>query len=158
MKVGVIADTHLKQATRELEELMAGPFQDLEMILHAGDITELAVLEVFRGKEIRAVCGNMDSPAVRKKLPTQCTFQAGKFKIGLIHGWGGPQGIEERIRREFDGVDCIVYGHTHAPCQAKREGILFFNPGAFGSGFISGKKSIGLLALGETILGQIIYL
>jgi hypothetical protein len=158
MKVGVIADTHLKQATRELEELMAGPFQDLEMILHAGDITELAVLEVFRGKEIRAVCGNMDSPAVRKKLPTQCTFQAGKFKIGLIHGWGGPQGIEERIRREFDGVDCIVYGHTHAPCQAKREGILFFNPGAFGSEFISGKKSIGLLALGETILGQIIYL
>ena len=158
MKVGVISDTHLRQANRELEELMAGPFQDLEMILHAGDITELSVLEVFRGKEIRAVCGNMDSPAVRKKLPTQCTFQAGKFKIGLIHGWGGPQAIEERIRREFDEVDCIIYGHTHVASQVTRGGILFFNPGAFGGGFVTAKRSVGLLELGETISGEIVYL
>ena len=158
MKLGVIADTHLKESTRELEELMAGPFQDVGMILHAGDITELVVLETFTQKEIRAVCGNMDSPAVRRQLPTQCTFHAGKFKIGLIHGWGGPQGIEERIRREFDGVDCIVYGHTHTASQVKREGVLFFNPGAFGGGFINGKKSVGFLVLGETMFGQILYL
>ena len=158
MKLGVIADTHLQRSTGELEELMAGPFQDVEMILHAGDITELVVLEAFTQKEIRAVCGNMDSPAVRRQLPTQCTLQAGKFKIGLIHGWGGPRGIEERIRREFDGVDCIVYGHTHTPSQVKREGVLFFNPGAFGGGFIFGKRSVGLLVLGETIFGQILYL
>jgi putative phosphoesterase len=158
MKLGVIADTHLTQATQELEKLMAGPFQDVEMILHAGDITELIVLETFREREIRAVCGNMDSPAVRRQLPTQCTFQAGNFKIGLIHGWGRPQGIEERIRREFDRVDCIVYGHTHSPSQIKREGVLFFNPGAFGGGFTSGGKSVGLLLLGETIGSRILYL
>ncbi len=158
MKLGIIADTHLEHSTRELEELMAGPFHDVEMILHAGDITELVVLEAFTQKEIRVVCGNMDSPAVRRQLPTQCTLQAGKFKIGLIHGWGGPQGIEERIRREFDGVDCIVYGHTHTPSQVKREGILFFNPGAFGGGFMLEKKSVGFLVLGETMFGQILYL
>ena len=158
MKLGVIADTHLTQATRELEELMAGPFQDVQMILHAGDITELTVLEIFGQKEVRAVCGNMDSPAVRRALPTQCIIQAGKFTIGLIHGWGGPQGMEERIRRQFDGVDCIVYGHTHTPSQAKHAGVLFFNPGAFGGGLISGKKSVGLLVLEEKVFGQILYL
>jgi len=158
MKVGVIADTHLRQATRDLEELMAGPFKDVEMVLHAGDITELAVLQPFEGKLIQAVCGNMDSPAVRRQLPTQRTIRVGNFKIGLTHGWGGPQGIEERIRREFDGVDCIIYGHTHVPAQVKREGILFFNPGAFGGGFVAGKKSVGLLDLGETMVGEIVYL
>ncbi len=158
MKVGVIADTHLRQATRELEELMAGPFKDIEMVLHAGDITEFAVLQPFAGKEIQAVCGNMDSPAVRRQLPTQRTLRIGNFKIGLIHGWGGPQGIEDRIRREFDAVDCIVYGHTHVPAQLRREGILFFNPGAFGGGFVVGKKSVGLLDLGETMVGEIVYL
>jgi len=156
-KLGVIADTHLKRASRELEDLIDGPFKDVDIILHAGDITELAVLDSFNGKEIWAVCGNMDSPDVRKQLPTQRTFQLGKFKIGLIHGWGGPQGIEERIRREFEGVDCIVYGHTHTPYQTKREGVLFFNPGAFGRWFFSEKKSIGLLEVGEMVSGQIIY-
>ena len=61
MKIGVISDTHLTQPTQDLEELMNGPFKDVEMILHAGDITELAVLDAFAGKKILAVCGNMDS-------------------------------------------------------------------------------------------------
>ena len=158
MKVGVIADTHLRQASRELEELMAGPFRDVEMVLHAGDITELAVLQSFAGKEIQAVSGNMDSPAVRRQLPIQHNLLVGKFKIGLIHGWGGPQGIEERVRREFNEVDCIIYGHTHVASQVTRGGILFFNPGAFGGGFVTGKRSVGLLELGETMSGEIVYI
>ncbi len=158
MKVGIIADTHLRQASPELEELMAGPFKEVQMVLHAGDITDLAVLQAFAGKEIQAVCGNMDSLAVRRQLPTQHILRVGKFKIGLIHGWGGPQGIEERIRREFAEVDCVVYGHTHVPSQVTREGVLFLNPGAFGGGFGTGKRSVGVLDLGETMLGEIVYL
>ncbi|MDI6756344.1 MAG: metallophosphoesterase family protein [Thermodesulfobacteriota bacterium] len=158
MKIGVISDTHLIQATRLLEDLMTGAFKDAEMIVHAGDITELTVLETFGGKKVLAVCGNMDSPAVRRQLPVKQDFFAGKFRIGLVHGWGGPQGIEERINREFDQVDCIIYGHTHIPSQIKRERILFFNPGAFGGGLYPPKKSVGLLDIGETISGQIVYL
>jgi len=159
MKLGVIADTHLRQATRELAELLTGPFKDADIILHAGDITEPGVLDAFGDKEVLAVCGNMDSPTLRRQMPTRRTFQAGKFKFGLIHGWGRPQGIEERIRREFEGVDCIVYGHTHIPSQSQREGVLYFNPGSF-DGLLSpsGKKSIGLLFLDEAMAGQIIYL
>lgn len=158
MKIGLIADTHLKQATRELEELLAGAFHEVEMILHAGDITELATLEAFKGKEVLAVCGNMDSAEARQRLPSRRTIQAGNFRIGLIHGWGGPQGIEERIRREFDDIDCIIYGHTHTPSERERDGVLFFNPGAFGSGFSAARKSVGLLEVGEAISGRILYL
>jgi hypothetical protein len=157
-KVGVIADTHLGQATKELVELLQGPFHDVEAILHAGDVTEMAVLDAFSGKEIVAVCGNMDSANVRMQLPAKRVWRIGPFKIGLIHGWGGRQGIEERIRGEFDGVDGIVYGHTHTPTQMKQNGVFFFNPGSFAGIFGIGKKSVGVLELGESISGHFYYL
>jgi uncharacterized protein len=157
-KVGVIADTHLIQSTRELEALVQGPFRDVEAILHAGDITEMAVLDAFAGKEIVAVCGNMDSSGVRMHLPSKRVWKAGRFTIGLIHGWGGRGEIEERIRGEFDGVDGIVYGHTHIPAQGEKYGVFFFNPGSFAGIFGNGKKSVGLLELGESISGSFCYL
>jgi uncharacterized protein len=157
-KVGVIADTHLVQITRELEELIRGPFRDVQTILHAGDITEITVLDAFAEKEVVAVCGNMDSSAVRTELPAKRVWSAGGFKIGLIHGWGGRQGIEERVREEFDEVDGIVYGHTHTPAQVERNGVFIFNPGSFAGIFGVGKKSVGVLELGESITGHFYYL
>ena len=158
IKIGVISDTHLSRPTEELAALMEGPFQGAEMILHAGDLTELAVLDAFSGRKVIAVCGNMDSAAVRQGVPGHRVFQAGLFTIGLIHGWGGPSGIEERIAREFKGVDCIVYGHTHQPSRREREGVFFFNPGFFGGGLGVSPGSVGLLKLGDSISAEIIYL
>jgi putative phosphoesterase len=158
MKLGVISDTHLRQAEAEMKDLLRGPFCGVEKILHAGDIIELPVLDIFREKEVLAVCGNMDAPLVRRQLPQKRMIQAGKFQIGLIHGWGGPEGIEERIQGEFAGVQCIIHGHTHFASQIQREGILFFNPGAFGGMGGFGRKSVGLLEVGDKITAEIVYL
>ena len=158
IRVGVISDTHLGQPTQELKDLLQGSFKEVETILHAGDLTELSVLEAFAGKNVLAVCGNMDSQAARKQLPARRVFQAGKFTIGLIHGWGAPQGIEGRIAREFQKVDCIVYGHTHTPSQREMDEVVFFNPGSFDGRRGGRPRSVGILTLGETISGQIIYL
>ena len=154
-RVGVISDTHLTQPIEELTDLLRGPFRDAEVILHAGDITEMAVLDAFAEKEVIAVCGNMDSQIVRERLPAKRIWQAGKFRIGLIHGWGGKQGVEERIRGEFEGVDCIVYGHTHASASRRQDGVYYFNPGSFAGRLGVGGKSVGVLELGETISGVI---
>jgi predicted phosphodiesterase len=67
MKIGVISDTHLTQPTDELKGLLAGPFQEVEMVLHAGDLTELAVLEAFAGKKVFAVCGMGRTAGNRRK-------------------------------------------------------------------------------------------
>ena len=156
--IGVLADTHLDRPDEEMAALMEGPFREAEMIFHAGDLTELGVLDAFPGAKVMAVCGNMDSPAVRRAIPGQRVLEAGGFRIGLIHGWGGPAGIEERIAKEFSGVDCIVYGHTHEPSRREREGVLFFNPGSFGRGRGTNPRSVGLLRLGDSISAEIIYL
>ncbi len=158
IRIGVISDTHLSQPTQELKALLKGFFKEVETILHAGDLTELSVLEAFAGKKILAVCGNMDSQVARKQLPTTRVFQAGKYTIGLVHGWGGPQGIEGRIAKEFQKVDCVVYGHTHIPSQKEMDEIVFFNPGSFDGRRGGSPRSVGILTLGEAISGQIIYL
>jgi hypothetical protein len=154
-RIGVISDTHLTQPIQELADLLQGPFRDIKVILHAGDITEMAVLDAFSEKEVIAVFGNMDSPMVRGRLPAKRIWQAGKFTIGMIHGWGGKHGVEERIRREFEDVDCIVYGHTHTPTAKRQDGVYYFNPGSFAGLFGVAGKSVGVLELGETISGRI---
>ena len=155
LRVGVISDTHLGGPTRELADLLRGPFRDAEVILHAGDLTEVAVLDAFAGKEVLAVCGNMDSYEARERLPLKRVWRTGKFRIGLIHGWGGKQGVEERVRGEFEEIDCLVYGHTHVSAAGWRDGIYFFNPGSFSGFSAGGGRSVGLLELGETISGEI---
>jgi putative phosphoesterase len=159
MKIGVISDTHLKKPTPELYQLQNTVFSDVSVVLHAGDLTELAVLEAFSGREVIAVHGNMDSHAVRKQLPSEKVIEIGGFRIGLTHGWGNPFGMPKKVGRVFDQVDAIVYGHTHR-CENKiREGVLYFNPGAFSGGFpFFGRGSVGILTLEERISGRIIKL
>jgi len=129
------------------------------MILHAGDLTELAVLEAFSEKEVVAVHGNMCSSAVRHELPEEKIIEIGGFRIGLTHGWGNPFGVSKKIDGIFDRIDVMVYGHTHRSDNKVRDGVLYFNPGAFHGGFPFFRKgSVGILRIEETISGQIIKL
>jgi putative phosphoesterase len=160
MEIGVISDTHLSKPTSELAELSHTVFADVDMILHAGDITEIEVLEAFSGKEIVAVSGNMDSRQVRSQLPSERVLEIASFRIGMVHGWGHPFGVPKKVKDTFGPVDVIVYGHSHRPDNEIRDGILFFNPGAFSSEFrFLRKGSVGILTLGETrVSGRIIKL
>jgi putative phosphoesterase len=101
----------------------------------------------------------MDSPAVREAFPGKRVFPAGRFRIGLVHGWGPPDGIEERLALAFrdDPVDCLVYGHTHRPANHLRNGVLFFNPGSAGGGFTA-RRTVGILEITDRIAGSIIEL
>ncbi|HDQ03338.1 MAG TPA: metallophosphoesterase, partial [Deltaproteobacteria bacterium] len=68
-KIGVISDTHLDGFDGKLKSIVARHFHDVDMIFHAGDLVDLGVLDVFGPKEVKAVCGNMDSRQAREKLP-----------------------------------------------------------------------------------------
>ena len=72
IKVGVISDTHLDDYDDKMRRCIAEHFSDVDMILHAGDMIDLRVLEIFRGKEIKAVCGNMIIIPLEKNSPRIC--------------------------------------------------------------------------------------
>jgi len=156
VKIGVISDTHLENYDEKLKESIDEHFKDADIILHAGDIVDLKVLKVFEGKEIKAVCGNMDNHSVREMYPEHLLFEVKGFRFLLIHGWGSPGGLEDKISAGFKNVDCIVYGHTHKPANHRKDNILFFNPGSAVNRFFNTSKTIGILEIDKGISGRII--
>jgi hypothetical protein len=158
MKVGVISDTHLTTYNEKLKNIVTEQFRDVDLILHAGDILALEVLDIFKGKELKAVYGNMDYPSVKEVLPDQLIFEINGFKFGLIHGWGTPEGIEEKLLNKIGNVDCLVYGHTHRPANHKVDDVLFFNPGSPTDKRFAPSRTLGILEVDKEISGRIINL
>jgi len=156
IKIGVISDTHLTDYDDKMKRTVAEHFSDVDMILHAGDMVDLRVLKIFGEKEIKAVCGNMDNYSVKEKYPEHLLFEIKGFKFLLIHGWGSPWGIEDKISDGFKNVDCIVYGHTHKPANHKKDNVLFFNPGSAADRFFNSSKTVGILEIDKDIAGRII--
>jgi hypothetical protein len=161
MRIGVLSDTHLKYVTTEFRTLIKDRFLGCEIVVHAGDFTAPSVYlyldKVIEGK-FYAVFGNMDPPELRKQLPEQLVFEVFGIKMGLIHGWGSPHGLEERIRTAFDSdVRCIIYGHSHNGVNHTVDNILFFNPGSPTDNYFAQSLSIGYITIqkGEMI-GEII--
>lgn len=149
MKLGVISDTH-SRTIDEIPVAIRKALADVDLIIHAGDFTHKAVLDRLRTiGEVKAVHGNMDSGELKEVLPEKESFEVNGRRIGLIHGSGAPWGIAERVRRQFEGVDIIVFGHSHEPCNRYIQGVLLFNPGL-------ARDSFGLLTVSDVIKGQIL--
>lgn len=161
MKIGVISDTHLKTSSDIIpfRKSLVQLFKGVDAILHAGDLITLEVLKELESvAKTMAVAGNMDYPQVIQALPPKRVLNFGLYKIGLIHGWGSPNGLADRVKREFKDadVDCIVFGHSHTPFNQRIEGVLFFNPGSPTDKFFAPFNSLGILEIDQDIQGEII--
>lgn len=159
MLVGVLADTHfssLQTGVGLLERLRRSLFSQVEMILHAGDVGLCEVLDGYLDVPVLAVQGNTDPPA--SGLPLKRVLELEGFRIGLIHGWGSPVGLEERVLSMFEGdhLHCLVYGHSHRPACHHRAGTLLFNPGSPTEPRSTRRTTVGLLHLGASITGQVL--
>lgn len=160
-KIGVISDTHMPARASSLPKKIFEYFKDVDLIVHAGDLETLKVLDELKkiNENVIAVHGNMDPDDVASKLPSKSIIKINNFKIGLIHGYGPPDGIRGRILKEFnEKLDCIVFGHTHSPFNEVKNNILFFNPGSPTDTVFTNINSIGILKVNDKIKGEIIRL
>ncbi len=156
-RIGVLSDTHIPKAAPDVPKEVYEEFKGVDLILHAGDLTELSVLEALEKiAPVKAVCGNMDTEEVRARLPEKDTIIIEKFKIGLIHGYGPPSRLAETVSKEFRGVDVIVFGHAHSTMNEKIKKTLFFNPGSPTDRIFAPYNSFGILEIGSGITGKII--
>ena len=131
IRAGILSDTHITTINQQCRESIQTAFSTCDVIFHAGDITNLAVLELFHPKTVYAVHGNMCDLAVHKSLPEERIIQLENWTIGLCHGAGPRHNIEDRMWTRFPEADCIIYGHTHKPVCHRKGKILFVNPGSF---------------------------
>lgn len=160
MRIGVISDTHIPNAAPQLPRQIYDAFKDVDLILHAGDLVEIWVVdELNKLAETQAVCGNMDEPEVREVLPTKKLIKAGKFTIGITHGYGSPFNLISKVKKEFSQkVDAIVFGHSHSPVNEVRNGVLYFNPGSPTDKVFTRCNSYGIITVNDGIKGEIIRL
>lgn len=148
--IGLISDTHAPERCRELPAAIFDTLAGVDVILHAGDVGELWVLD--RLSEIApviAVHGNDETAEAKAALPYLQTVSVAGHRIVLTHAHY-PDLAEEMESRKEDrwepklnfratlgkqhGAAIVVYGHTHIPMQLEWEGVLLINPGAIASG------------------------
>jgi putative phosphoesterase len=162
MKIGVISDTHISQKSEHLPKKILDDFKTADIVLHAGDLIGLSVLDELKKvcKTIYAVRGNMDTQEVKQKLNEKEIIQAGKYRIGLMHGSGNPAKLIGFLTDAFqeDKVDVIVFGHSHYPVNEKKKGILYFNPGSAMDKVFAQYNSYGILEINERLEAKIIKL
>ena len=132
MLIGLISDTHIPDRMKELPEKVFEAFKDVEMILHAGDITSQEVIEKLEEiAPVTAIQGNTDR-IVGLNLPKTAVVEAEELKIGVIHGEVYPRADTQQLHylaKQLD-VDLLVSGHSHQPKVEKVEDVLLINPGS----------------------------
>lgn len=162
MRIGVISDTHIPDRATEIPQIILDEFKNVDMVLHAGDLVVLPVLDELKNvcKDVRAVWGNMDPHEVRKKLSEKEIITIGKHRIGLMHGYGPPQNLEQFMEKMFknDNVNLIIFGHSHSPVNEEKNGTLYFNPGSPTDKIFSSYNSFGLIEINDIIEAKIIKL
>lgn len=120
--VGVISDTHGLLRPAALAALAGS-----DLIVHAGDIGGGHVLEELRRlAPLHAVRGNCDG-AWARALPDEETIAVGGLLLHVRH---------DLARLALDpvtaGVVMVISGHSHRPEVARRNGVLYVNPGGAG--------------------------
>lgn len=136
MRLAIISDTHLPRGQRALPEACVAHLRGADLILHAGDVSTLEVLEEIRaiGPPVQAVHGNVDDARLRTALPAARLVEAGGARIAMLHDAGPAPGRLARLQARFAdaGAHAVVFGHSHIPLHERdpATGFQIFNPGS----------------------------
>ena len=118
-RVAVISDTHNKLRPEVLAVLRTA-----ERILHAGDVTDRALLDRLESiAPVTAVRGNGDKALA--DLPAERRFTLFGVEVYMVHN------IRQRSP-QADGAGLIIYGHSHKYAHKTEDGAVWLNPGCCG--------------------------
>ena len=154
MKIIIISDTHIPRRNKEIPSLILKEIEKVDLIIHAGDFTNIETVKLLESlNRFYGVAGNMDEKEVWEYLPEKKVVEIENKKIGIIHGFGPPIGIENKILKKFEGenLDIIVYGHTHKASIKKNKNVLLLNPGSAGDKIFSPKRTYMILEIDEEV-------
>src|SRR3954471_662111 len=132
MRLAIVSDTHLPRGARVIPPACIERMRTADVILHAGDLMGLSVLEDLRalGPPVHAVAGNVDAPELHVELPATRMVHAERVRIAMLHDSGPAAGRFEQLRRRFPDAQAVVFGHSHLPLLEARDGFAIFNPGS----------------------------
>ena len=125
VRLAILADTHMPRGPRRLPERCLELCASSDLILHAGDFTETAVLEELQAIRPVAVHGNVDSPELRAALPESLVFEAGGATVAMVHDSGPRRGrLERRRPRRGRHLRPLAPAAARRPARASRSSTL----------------------------------
>ena len=160
--IGLISDTHMPKRWASLPPGIFDLFADVDLILHAGDVGELWVLDQLSSiAPVVAVHGNDETAEATAALPFLHTLMVNGQRLTIAHGhmqdppaeraqrlndqWEPKLTQLETIARQH-GAQIMVMGHMHIPFAREHNGVLIINPGAIASANILTRQKIQTVA------------
>lgn len=134
-KIAVISDTH-----GLLRESVLDYVRECDAVIHAGDFTNETILDTLRNmKNVYVVRGNNDIYWA-KNLKDTLRFQIEGVTFFLTHD-------RRNIAKNLDGVDIVIFGHSHKYFQEMIDGRLWLNPGSCGRPRFGGTLSMAVMEI-----------
>ncbi|MEU4568742.1 YfcE family phosphodiesterase [Micromonospora sp. NPDC023956] len=133
MQVVITADTHVPKRARDLPEPLWAAIDAADVVLHAGDWVDEALLDAVesRSRRLVAVYGNNDGPPLRARLPEVARVELAGLRVAVVHETGPRAGREARCAATFGDCDLLVFGHSHIPWDTVAPtGLRLLNPGS----------------------------
>ncbi|MCV2491581.1 metallophosphoesterase [Geodermatophilus sp. YIM 151500] len=127
------SDTHVPKRARDLPPALWAAIEAADVVVHAGDWVDVALLDEFerRSRRLVAVYGNNDHGELRERLPEVARAEIAGVRLAVIHETGGKQGREARCAARFSDADVLVFGHSHIPWDTTAgTGLRLVNPGS----------------------------
>jgi len=127
------SDTHVPHRARDLPPSLWAAIEDADVVVHAGDWVDVALLDLFeaRCRRLIAVHGNNDHGPLRERLPEVARAEIEGVHMAVVHETGDKKGRQERCAARFPDDDVLVFGHSHIPWDTTAAGGLrLLNPGS----------------------------
>jgi uncharacterized protein len=127
------SDTHVPQRSRDLPHSLWAAIEAADVVLHAGDWVDVALLDEIerRARRLVAVHGNNDHGPLRERLPEVARVRLEGLCFAVVHETGDRKGREARCAARFPNADVLVFGHSHIPWDSTAPtGLRLLNPGS----------------------------
>ena len=155
IRIGVLADTH-----GLFDPMIRRHFQDVDHIVHAGDIGKRSVIEQLKAiAPVTAVSGNVDGYE-ESDFPIEIMIGLSGVRIAIRHivYEGGKLTKEGRAFLDRTQPDICIFGHTHQPKKERLGNTMLFNPGSAGPRRFTLPRMLGVIVIGARLSAQHIRL
>lgn len=129
----LLADTHVPKRARHLPAQVWGAVDAADVVVHAGDWVDVALLDALETRAARlvGVHGNNDGPELRRRLPEVAHVELAGLSVAVVHETGDAKGRGLRMQAAFPDTDVLVFGHSHIPWDTVTpSGLRLLNPGS----------------------------
>jgi hypothetical protein len=157
MRIGLVSDTHIPEVEKALPAELIQIFRGVDLILHAGDIFDLSVLdELEKVAPVLAAAGDDDyaDTLKDKRVKDRHVLKLDGHTIWLIHQkpyqmltpWWRSREIAMEDNNGVD-PDIVIFGHEHCTVLEEVNNILFVNSGS--PTFLNYRRGLGTVGILE---------